>query len=213
MESPADLLGLIWWAILAVAIVVVLITVISGLKRITTELKLMREALQITVKQVPSEEERVTPRPQIEERVATPPPQPAPQPVEEVPLSTPKEPPRPATVEREISDLRDLMTVFGLKSVLLFDSAGHVVDNVGEEDPERMAALLTEAFTVILMANDRVSSFAMLDGVVGAVVRIATVDEREVYAYFRVEGPLDTDMLRKLTESCRRVLGKMLEVR
>ncbi|MCS7117206.1 MAG: hypothetical protein NZ957_00240 [Thaumarchaeota archaeon] len=216
MDTAANLLWLIWPVVLAVAFVAVLVTVLSGLKRVTTELKLMREALQINVKQVPAEEEKekAVPRPEVETRVAASSPQPPPPAAEEAVPPTPQEPPQPTTAEvREVSDLGDLLTVFGLKSVLLFDSAGHVVDSEGEQEPERLAALLAEAFTVILMANDRVRSFAMLNGGVEAVVRVAVVEEREIYAHFRAEGRLSTDEIQRLTESCRRVLGKMLEVR
>lgn len=215
MQGVAELMGLVWSAVIAVAVIVVLLTVISSLRRITTELKLMREALQITIKPVQPEEEKATARPQSEIPAEPEPPQ---QTVQTAPVPPPppppEQPPQPEViVVGEISDLKDLLSTFNLKSVLLFDSAGHVIDHEGEDDPERLAALLAEAFSVIMMANDRAKSFAVFDGGVEGVVKVATVDEREVYAHFRTGLPVGAEELRRITEQIRVVLARMLEVR
>ncbi|MEN3047905.1 MAG: hypothetical protein ABDH63_03885 [Candidatus Caldarchaeales archaeon] len=212
MQGVAEVLGLVWPVVIAVAVIVVLLTVISGLKRITAELKLMREALQITVKPVQPEEERSTARPQPEVPAEPAPPQQAAQAVMVTPPPPPPEQPEEVEVG-EISDLKDLLKAFDLGSVLLFDSAGHVIDHEGEEDPEKLAALLAEAFSVVMMANDRARSFAVFNGGVESVVRVATIDEREIYAHFRTSRPVGAEELRKITERLRVVLARMLEVR
>jgi len=232
MLSAWELTTLVAVGIVAAVLVIFALQVLGTVRKLASEVKLMREALQITVREVPqpqqaeAQPEVRTPatepllahpvEKEIEEGrtpIPTPPqvfegpPASAPQPVGQQPQAPPTE--EPLT----FSSLDELARHYGLQGVVIFDSAGQVIDYVGSVEPEKVAALLAEAYSVISMSNEGVRLVVLEDDVNEAVAKLEAFAEREVYVYVRPSGKIPLDSLKRAISSCSSFLHAMLGVR
>ena len=232
MLSAQELTTLVAVGIVAAVLVIFALQVLGTVRKLASEVKLMREALQITVREVPQPQQAEAqpevrtqateplPAPPVEkeaEEAQTPSPTPlqvfegppatAPQPVGQQPRGPPPE--EPLT----FSSLDELAKNYGLQGVVIFDSAGQVIDFVGSVEAEKVAALLAEAYSVISMSNEGVRLIVLEDDVNEAVAKLETFAEREVYVYVRPSGKIPVDSLRRAISSCSSFLHAMLGVR
>ena len=227
-----ELTTLVAVGIVAAVLVIFALQVLGTVRKLASEVKLMREALQITVREVPQPQQAEAqpevrtqateplPAPPVEkeaEEAQTPSPTPlqvfegppatAPQPVGQQPRGPPPE--EPLT----FSSLDELAKHYGLQGVVIFDSAGQVIDFVGSVEAEKVAALLAEAYSVISMSNEGVRLIVLEDDVNEAVAKLEAFAEREVYVYVRPSGKIPPDSLKSAISSCSSFLHAMLGVR
>ncbi|MEM0375524.1 MAG: hypothetical protein QXP43_04340 [Nitrososphaerota archaeon] len=229
MLVGAELTTLLAIGVVVAILLVFVIQVLGSVRRLTTELKLMREALQITVREVPQPTRPETPAeerpvPETPTEPSTPSSQETARPETQTsqvegPLSP--EPQQPAqrtlTVTAaepvKFESLAEIARHFNLQGVVLFDSAGQVIDYVGDVEAEKVAALLAEAYSVISMSNEGVKMVLLEDDVTEAVARLEAVAEREVFVYVRPFGRVPAETLRNAVSSCSFFLRSMLGVR
>jgi hypothetical protein len=232
MLSAQELTTLVAVGIVAAVLVIFALQVLGTVRKLASEVKLMREALQITVREVPQPQQAEAQpevRTQAAESPVTPPvekeaeeartPSPTPLKVLEGPPATAPQPvgqrPQAPLPEEPLtfSSLDELARHYGLQEVVIFDSAGQVIDYVGSVEPEKVAALLAEAYSVISMSNEGVRLIVLEDDVNEAVAKLETFAEREVYVYVRPSGKIPLDSLRRAISSCSSFLHAMLGVR
>ncbi len=232
MLTGQELTTLAAVGVVAAVLVVFALQVLGTVRKLASEVKLMREALQITVREVPQAQQaeaQPEARPVTAEPTQVPPAEGeaeqlrpsgpsrvqavegqsavAPQPVVQQPTAPPPE--EPPT----FSSLNEIARHYGLQGVVLFDSAGQVIDYVGSVEPEKVAALLAEAYSVVSMSNEGVKLIVLEDDVNEAVARLEAFTEREVYVYVRPSGKVSHESLRRAIASCSSLLYSMLGVR
>ena len=232
MLSVQELTTLVAAGIVAAVFAIFALQVLGTVRKLASEVKLMREAMQITVREVPQPQQAeaqpevrtqateplpASPVEKEAEEARTPGPTPlqvfegptatAPQPVGQQPQAPPPE--EPLT----FSSLDELARHYGLQGVVIFDSAGQVIDYVGSVEPEKVAALLAEAYSVISMSNEGVRLVVLENDVNEAVAKLEAFAEREVYVYVRPSGKIPLDSLRRAISSCSSFLHAMLGVR
>ena len=231
MLPAQELTTLIAVGIVAAVLVVFALQVLGTVRKLVSEVRLMREALQITVREVPQPQQaeaqpEAGPRaveplaaPPVEKEAEQPrPPTPTPQVVEEStafasqPAGQQTQAPPPEE-PLTFSSLDEIARRYGLQGLVLFDSAGQVIDYAGSVEPEKVAALLAEAYSVISMSNEGVRLILLEDDVNEAVAKLETLTEREVYVYVRSSGKTPHDSLRRAIASCSSFLHAMLGVR
>ena len=232
MLPAQELTTLIAVGIVAAVLVVFALQVLGTVRKLVSEVRLMREALQITVREVPQPQQAEA-QPEAGPRAVEPLAAPSvekeaeqPRPPTSAPLQVGEESPafafQPAGQQTQapppeepltFSSLDEIARRYGLQGVVLFDSAGQVIDYAGSIEPEKVAALLAEAYSVISMSNEGVRLILLEDDVNEAVAKLETLTEREVYVYVRSSGKTPHDSLRRAIASCSSFLHAMLGVR
>ncbi len=218
--------------IVAAVLLIFALQVLGTVRKLVSEVKLMREALQITVREVPQSQQTEA-QPEARARAVEPLAETSvekeaerPRPSTSAPLQVVEEPtpfaPQPVGQQTQVppteepltfSSLDEIARRYGLQGVVLFDSAGQVIDYVGAVEPDKVAALLAEAYSVISMSNEGVRFILMEDDVNEAVAKLETIAEREVYVYVRSSGKVPHDSLRRAIASCSSFLHAMLGVK
>ncbi len=231
MLSVQELTTLIAVGIVAAVLVTFALLVLGTVRKLASEVRLMREALQISVREVPQTQraeaqpeftpqttELVTP-PSAERETGQVPTDSARLPVTEEPIITG---PQKAVQQPQIriaeeppgfNSLDEIARHYGLQGLVLFDSAGQVIDYAGSVEAEKVAALLAEAYSVISMSNEGVKLIVLEDDVSEAVAKLETLAERDVYVYVRSSGKAPHDELRRAVASCSSFLRSLLGVR
>ncbi|MEM1517795.1 MAG: hypothetical protein QXQ02_06060 [Halobacteria archaeon] len=146
-----------------------------------------------------SEQQKVIEAPvkpiQPEQQVATPPP--------------PTGEAQPVLEAPRLDKIEDILIVFGLEGIVIFDSLGQVIEYAGRVEPGKVAAIMTELYNVVLMSGESASGITIWDGSQIIITSIGKIDTKTIYLY--AKAPLETtkEDINRLTETCKYLLESM----
>jgi len=116
----------------------------------------------------------------------------------------------PETRAETPSSILELVSNLGLKSALLFDESGQVIEREGVVEASREAAVMAELISTLQLARSSISGLQIIHEDVEVIVPTAEVAGKKIYLYVR--GPRDLERLdvETLAEDGRRILDNLL---
>lgn len=201
-----------------IAIFASAVTVILAIYAIILTSRLIKEARtyilasQITpIKLEPKREGAVAPetvRSEQQKVVETPvrPVQPEPQ---VAPESPPTEEARTVLEAPKLDKIEDILIVFGLEGIVIFDSLGQVIEYAGKVEPGKVAAIMTELYNVVLMSGESASGITIWDGSQVIITSIGKIETKTIYLYAKAPMEISREEINRLIETSKYLLESM----
>lgn len=122
------------------------------------------------------------------------------------PAPSPTPEPQPLLEAPKLDKIEDVLTVFGLEGIVIFDSLGQVIEYAGKVEPGKVAAIMTELYNVALMSGEPASGITIWDSSQIIITNIGKVDTKMIYLYAKV--PLETtkEDINRLIETSKYLL-------
>lgn len=196
------------------------VTVILAIYAITLTSRLIKEARtyilasQLSpIKIEPKKEAPPAPEPprvsaEVEQQKATGPSEGPAQPerqAEPQPASPVHEAP-PLSEAPRLTRIEDILTVFGLEGIVIFDSLGQVVEYAGKVEPSKVAAIMTELINVALMSGESTSGITIWNSSQIVIAVIGKIEAKTIYLYAKAPPETTREDITRLIESSRFLL-------
>jgi len=196
------------------------VTVILAIYAITLTSRLIKEARtyilasQLSpIKIEPKKEAPPAPEPprvsaEVEQQKATGPSEGPAQPerqAEPQPASPVHEAP-PLSEAPRLTRIEDILIVFGLEGIVIFDSLGQVVEYAGKVEPSKVAAIMTELINVALMSGESTSGITIWNSSQIVIAVIGKIEAKTIYLYAKAPPETTREDITRLIESSRFLL-------
>lgn len=108
-----------------------------------------------------------------------------------------------------LDKIEDVLIVFGLEGIVIFDSLGQVIEYAGKVEPGKVAAIMTELYNVVLMSGESASGITIWDNSQVIITSIGKIDTKTIYLY--AKAPLETtrEEINRLIDTSRYLLESM----
>ena len=109
-----------------------------------------------------------------------------------------------------LTRIEDILTVFGLEGIVIFDSLGQVVEYAGKVEPGKVAAVMTELFNVAMMSGESTSGITMWNGSQIVVAVIGKIEAKTIYLYAKAPPETTKEDIARLIESSKFLLESII---